>query len=128
MSDLNELNDLVIEWARDRGILEKATPAAQYQKTVEEVGELGRYLMDYVCSFMVAKEMPYGSRVKNETLEEAKKAEEEVRDAIGDIVVTLIIQCELNGLRMQDCLQQAYDVISKRKGKMVDGIFVKDED
>jgi len=48
-------------------------------------------------------------------------------DAIGDITVTLIIQAEMQGLDFQDCLQAAYDVISKRTGKMIDGQFVKDK-
>ena len=51
----------------------------------------------------------------------------EVKDAIGDIVVTVIIQAHMHGFSLQDCLQSAYDVISKRKGKMVNGQFVKDE-
>ena len=104
---LNELNDKIIKWADDRGILDNATPSAQYQKTSEEVGELGRSLIDYAQG-------AYG-------------AKEHIKDAIGDIVVTLIIQCELNGFTLEECLQQAYDVISKRKGKMVNGIFVKEE-
>lgn len=52
---------------------------------------------------------------------------EEVCDAIGDIIVTLIMQAELWDTSIQDCLDGAYQVIRKRTGKMVDGQFVKDE-
>jgi NTP pyrophosphatase (non-canonical NTP hydrolase) len=50
----------------------------------------------------------------------------EIADAIGDIYVTLVIQAEMQGLRMSDCIDGAYNVISKRTGKMVNGQFVKD--
>jgi hypothetical protein len=32
-----------------------------------------------------------------------------------------------NNISIEECLQQAYDDIKDRKGKMVDGIFVKEE-
>ena len=48
-------------------------------------------------------------------------------DAIGDILVTLIMQAKLWNTNLYDCLNQAYEVISTRTGRMVDGIFVKDE-
>ena len=50
----------------------------------------------------------------------------EIADAIGDIYVTLVIQAEMQGLRMSECIEGAYNVISKRTGKMVNGQFVKD--
>ena len=51
---------------------------------------------------------------------------EEIVDALGDILVTIIIQAEMQGLSLEDCLQSAYNVISKRKGVMKDGKFVKE--
>ena len=90
----------ILQWAKDKGILEKATPETQMLKTVEEVGELAEALGK--------RDMP------------------EIQDAIGDIAVTIIIQAELNGLDFDECIQSAYDVISKRTGKMENGIFVKD--
>lgn len=90
----------IIEWARDKGILDKATPESQMLKTVEEVGELASAL--------------------------GKRDMVEIEDAIGDIAITLIIQAELCGLDFVACLESAYNVISKRTGKMVNGIFVKD--
>jgi NTP pyrophosphatase (non-canonical NTP hydrolase) len=98
---LETLNQQVIEWAEDRGIFEKATPAAQYEKHVEEVGELGRALIE--C-------------------DQAK-----MEDAIGDIIVTLIILADMQGTSIEACLQGAYDVIAKRKGSMVDGVFVREK-
>jgi len=99
--EMNELNNLVIEWAIDRGIFEKATKGSQYEKTCEEVGELGRYLIEY--------------------------DKEKLEDAIGDIIVTLILQAEMNETSIQKCLNMAYNEISKRTGKMINGVFIKDK-
>lgn len=89
----------VIQWANEKGILLKGTKAGQYRKTVEEVGELGEALIE--------------------------KGVDKIKDAIGDIAVTIIIQAHMNGLSFQECLDSAYAVISKRTGTMVDGVFVK---
>jgi NTP pyrophosphatase (non-canonical NTP hydrolase) len=97
----NELESLVIAWATQKGILEKGTPAAQCDKTLEEVYELH-------------------DAIKNND-------RDEIIDALGDILVTIIIQAEMQGLKLEDCLQSAYNVISKRKGQMIDGQFVKEK-
>jgi NTP pyrophosphatase (non-canonical NTP hydrolase) len=91
---------LVEEWAEEKGILSKATPLTQAIKTQEEVNELYQAILD--------------------------NNREEIKDAIGDIMVTLIIQCKMQGMDLQDCLESAYNVIKNRTGKMVDGMFVKD--
>jgi NTP pyrophosphatase (non-canonical NTP hydrolase) len=94
-----ELEVKVIAWAEEKGILAKATTMKQAEKTHEEVLEL----MD--------------------AIEEDDKPE--IIDALGDILVTIIIQAQLQGLKLEDCLETAYNVISKRTGKMVNGQFVK---
>ena len=91
----------ILKWAGDKGILDKATSASQYEKHVEEVGELGRALIE-------------GNR-------------ELLVDAIGDVGVTLIILAMLNGLDFDNCLQMAYNEIADRKGEMVNGVFVKND-
>ena len=42
--------------------------------------------------------------------------------------INLIIVALLNNLNFKDCVQHAYDQIKDRKGKMIDGVFVKEED
>lgn len=101
MKSYNELQPLVIAWAVQKGILANGTPFAQCQKTFEEVEELELAILD------------------------SNKAE--TIDALGDILVTIIIQAEMQGLNLVECLESAYNVISKRTGKMVDGTFVKDK-
>lgn len=100
MKHYGELEALVIAWATQKGIIENGTTIAQAGKTIEEVNEL----VDAII----------------------KDDREEIVDALGDILVTIIIQAEMQGLKLTDCLESAYNVISKRTGKMVDGQFVKD--
>jgi NTP pyrophosphatase (non-canonical NTP hydrolase) len=102
MKQYNELEALVIAWATQKGIFEKGTPIAQACKTMEECTEL-------ITAIVFDN--------KNETI-----------DALGDILVTIIIQAEMQGLSLIECLESAYDVISKRTGVMVDGQFVKNND
>ena len=102
MRSYNELEALVITWAHQKGILDNGTPRAQAGKTVEEVQELIN------------------------AIDTNNKAE--IEDALGDILVTIIIQAEMQGLELLECLESAYNVISQRTGKMVDGQFVKDLD
>jgi len=100
MKHYGELEALVIAWATQKGILENGTAIAQAGKTIEEVNELVEAII--------------------------KDDRAEIVDALGDILVTIIIQAEMQGLRLTDCLESAYNVIAKRTGKMVDGQFVKD--
>ena len=100
MKDFFELEVLIEEWAKEKGILDKATPIKQALKTLEETTEL--------CNAIVNNDL------------------EEIKDAIGDIMVTLIIQAKMQGMTIEECLNAAYDVISKRTGKMINGQFVKD--
>jgi NTP pyrophosphatase (non-canonical NTP hydrolase) len=98
--EYRELEQLVIKWADSRGIFEKGNPTAQALKTVEEADEL----VDAID----------------------KQDREEVVDALGDILVTIIIQAEMQGLKLEDCLLSAYNVISKRQGTMKNGQFIKE--
>lgn len=112
-----ELEQKVIEWAGEKGILEKATPIAQCDKTFEEVEELAEALEAQrmnLFEFINSKQKVVNTKF-------------EIQDALGDILVTIIIQAEMQGLKLEDCLQSAYDVISKRTGKMLNGQFVKDK-
>ena len=101
MKEYKELESLVIDWAKEKGILEKGRPLKQMDKTFEECDELESAIID--------------------------NNRKEIIDALGDILVTIIIQSKMQGLNLIECLESAYNVISKRTGKMVDGTFVKDK-
>ena len=94
------LFDCIRTWAKDRGLYDKGDIKTQYIKLMEETGEIGRAIL--------------------------KEDTEEVIDGIGDAVVVLTNLAELVGVPIEDCMQQAYNVISKRTGKMVNGTFKKD--
>ena len=114
----NELEEKVIQWAKDKGILEKATPLTQIEKTQEELDET-REALFWDSKYVLQYENKKGKLVNTK---------EEVADGYGDQLVTLIIGAHMNGLNLVDCLESAYNVISKRTGKMVDGVFVKDSE
>lgn len=98
---MDELITKVEQWAKDKG-LDQAQSSKQMLKTVEEVGEVAAAL--------------------------ARKDEHGLRDGIGDVVVTLIILAMQNDMDLYECLNQAYNEIKGRTGKMVDGVFVKSSD
>ena len=148
---MQELQNKVIKWAEDKGIFAKSDPTSQFLKTISEVGEL--------ADAVNKNDLP------------------EIKDAIGDITVTLILHAEMTdseldldvdecvryknpkeavsyllrelckiadyeeyrdtvealdaiaahyGWALQECLRSAYDVISKRTGKVENGVFIKD--
>ena len=92
---------LIRDWAGERGLYTKGDKKTQFCKLMEEAGELGRAVL--------------------------KEDQEEFVDAIGDMVVVLTNMAHLGGTTIEECIDAAYKVISKRTGKMVNGTFVKDE-
>ena len=112
-----ELEKLVLKWANDKGILEKSTPMAQANKTLEEVNEL---------LFAITMRDKLNINLITNESGVVFNSNDEIKDAFGDILVTIIIGAELQGLKLEDCLESAYNVIKNRNGKMVDGQFIKD--
>ena len=96
-----ELEMKVIQWGEARGIVQNSTPRAQLKKTVEELKEL----RDAIIA---------GDR-------------DAMKDAYGDILVTLIMGCATADIDLVSCLELAYDEIKHRKGYLnADGVFVKE--
>lgn len=98
---MDNLVGLVEIWSQDKE-LDKADSSKQFLKVIEEIGEVADAL--------------------------AKNKPEELKDGIGDTIVTLIILAQQNGLTLEECLQTAYNEIADRKGEMVNGVFIKEED
>lgn len=97
---MEKLIKLVAQWHRDRNLIDGSDDKSQTLKLLQELGELS----DSVC-----KDKP-------------------ILDDIGDMLVVMINICERNNITLDECLQVAYDDIKDRKGKMVDGVFVKEGD
>ena len=100
-SVLTERFDLIRDWAAKRGIYQTGNSHTQYVKLMEEAGELAQALLE--------KDKP------------------EIQDAIGDMVVVLTNLAYQEGFEIEDCIDAAYTEIANRKGKMINGTFVKDE-
>ena len=58
----------------------------------------------------------------------ARNKQDDLVDAIGDLYVTIVILAQQHGTNIENCAWAAYNVIKNRQGKMVDGVFVKQED
>ncbi len=98
---ITELTVRIEEWATDRN-LHTADPSKQMLKLGEEFGEL--------CQGM------------------AKNKPDQISDSIGDMYVVMTILSMQLGLDIEDCVADAYYEIKDRRGKMVNGVFVKEAD
>ena len=99
MKNLNH-EQLIGQWHRDRNLIDGSTDKDQYMKLIQEAGELS----DSLCKG------------------------KDIKDDIGDMMVVLINIMVRNNLTMEECLAVAYEDIKDRKGKMIDGVFVKEGD
>ena len=101
MNNLEQLEMQVVLWHRDRNLIEGSTDLQQFNgKLLEEVKELETNIL----------------------------LSQPIADDIGDILVVLINIATRNNLGLSECLQVAYADIKDRKGKMVDGVFIKERE
>ena len=91
--------DQIRHWAHERNLIEGSDPKSQLLKTMSELGELADAIN------------------KNRTAE--------IIDGIGDVVVTLVIIAAQLDLHFEGCIEAAYAEIKDRKGRMVNGVFIK---
>ena len=97
---MDDLIENVKTWAEEKNLLKKENSKAQMLKVLEEVGETA------------------GALLKNKN--------KEIIDGLGDSFVTLIILCYQLDLEPRQCLQSAWDEIKNRKGKTVNGTFIRE--
>lgn len=90
----------VKHWHHARNLIAGATDKDQLAKLIQEMGELS----DNICKG------------------------KDIKDDIGDMLVVLINIAERNNISLTECLEVAYNDIKDRKGRMVDGVFVKEGD
>ena len=93
-------SDRVTQWAIDRNIIPGSTADRQFFKLVEEVGELAVGLQ--------------------------KRDRKLIRDSLGDIGVMVNNIAELSEMTFDECLEAAWEEIKDRKGRIVNGTFVKE--
>ena len=92
-----KLVELIEKWHEDRNLIDGSTDKDQVLKLLQELGELS----DSVCK---------GT---------------DLRDDLGDMLVVMINIMKRNNLTIDNCLEKAYNDIKDRKGKIIDGVFVK---
>lgn len=114
------LKTKVEQWAKEKDLLHEENADKQFMKFIEEVFEF-KSEFDYLCRIGQSSEEVYSDYEQIET-------QENMELEMGDIIVTLIVLCKQLDIDIVDCLQMAYEKISKRKGKTVNGLFVKEED
>jgi len=106
------------EWAKNKGILDNGNALAQNEKTKEETQETWEAL------FAKKQGLQQYTNKKGKLV----NTEDEIKDGLGDQFVTLILQAELAGYDLFDCLEDVLKIIEQRTGKMVNGQFVKDSE
>ena len=98
--EFDTLVNKVINWHQDRNLIDGSSDKDQTLKLLQELGELS----DSICK---------GGDIK---------------DDIGDMLVVMLNITTRNKVSLSQCLGKAWEDIKDRKGKMIDGIFVKEED
>ena len=98
---MDELINKVKLWASEKNLLKEENIHAQMLKVLEEVGETSGAIL--------------------------KRKNQEIIDGLGDSFVTLIILCYQLDLEPKVCLQKAWDEIKNRKGKTINGTFIREE-
>lgn len=97
-----DVEQLVIEWAKEKGIYRKENIRNQALKMCSESGEVADAIL--------------------------KMDNTAIKEEIGDVIVTLVILSNVQGWSLNDCLETAYNKIKNRKGKTINGTFIKQQD
>jgi NTP pyrophosphatase (non-canonical NTP hydrolase) len=93
--------NLIRKWGLEKGIPIKGDPKSQALKAMEELGELTHAIL--------------------------KDDKIEISDAIGDTVIVLTNLATMYNMKIEDCIKDSYNVVSKRSGNMINGTFVKNK-
>ena len=109
------LVDAIQTWHTDRNLIDGSSDKDQIVKLVEEFGELSRSII---------RTPKATEKWLNENGYPVSR--DNLRDSIGDMIVVLINIAMRNDLSLYECMKKAYDEINDRKGKMVDGSFIKE--
>ncbi len=110
VKDFEDLQASIVDWADMHELLKSENARKQFLKFIEEIFEF-KTEMDLLNLFG-ADEFTF----------------ENIELEMGDIFVTLIILCEQLNISPQKCLSMAYEKIKDRKGKTINGVFIKEGD
>lgn len=117
-----ELVEKVLNWAKDKDLLHERNAEKQFLKFMEEVFE---FRDEWILCLHEFNKCNYG---KADDHPEVVEHRGNMKLEMGDIFVTLIILCNQLNLDPVECLYKAYEKIKDRKGKTIDGTFIKEGD
>lgn len=129
--------EAIRQWADEKGILSKGDVKTQTVKLMEEMGELGKSIMkndreEFIdaigdCVVVLTNVAALGKRYFIEQCKICNGLGGYYEDVAGDGGSRMFIPCDCSDeIKIEDCINSAYNVIAKRTGKMVGGTFVKD--
>lgn len=103
-----EVVEGILDWGQAKGIVYPSVEqiTAQLRKNHEESVEV----LDSAVTYFGSKNYPIDN----------------LRSECGDLGVTWLMVCACAGVDPREALVVAYNKISKRTGKVIDGQFVKD--
>lgn len=122
--NFEDLKDKVLSWADDKDLLHVINAPRQFLKFVEEVFE---FKTEFDV-WSLYKKFKHDEKIEQDFSIEEVERWKNLKLEMGDIFVTLIILCKQIGIDPIECLEMAYNKISKRKGRTIRGTFVKEED
>tara|TARA_R110002050_G_C8793847_1_gene502292 strand:+ start:471 stop:830 length:360 start_codon:yes stop_codon:yes gene_type:complete len=115
-----ELEKKVLLWAAAKDLLSSDNKYQQYAKFQEESTEILVAMNKDKIDEQAFIDSPLSEAPVNQEIEN------ELKDAFGDTLVTLIILAAKYALGLEECLELAYNEIKDRTGKTVGGTFIKD--
>ena len=110
------VEEWIVDWADEKGFFTKSCARVQLEKMKEEVNEYETELIKLDTKEIL--DAPIED--KNEILEKAKME-------LGDIFVTAIVQAKFLNTTPEKVMWMAYNKINARKGKLINGIFVRNK-
>lgn len=147
MSELNfiELNHHIIEWAKERGLINKDYALKQTIKLIEEIGETAGAILKgdvekqkdgigdiYIVITILSAQLGLNATVPTEDVVFWKTPEQEILNMITNANNNMSMMhclerlCKSLGLDLKECVNLAYNEIKNRKGELKDGTFIKE--
>lgn len=117
-----ELREKVLDWAKNKDLLHEENAEKQFLKFMEEVFE---FRDEWLLCVHEYNKCSYGEADNDPEVIELRH---NMKLEMGDIFVTLLILCDQLNLDPVDCLGRAYEKIKDRKGKTINGVFIKEGD
>lgn len=140
----NELKPLIINWAKERELIKKENAEKQYLKFLEEVGETAKAILkddsagvidgfgDIAVTMIILGEQ-IGNSQELSDIEKPLNGitlYDVVRRVSPEFVnpsaMNFLFDCAYSyGLNLNDCILAAWKEIKDRKGKTINGTFIK---